>query len=146
MLNNIHTSSGQLKVHTNGGTQILNQIGQTKHFSEVWYNPSSLANILSIAVVRKRYRITIGTSIARVMNVHCNNGMIMVFREFETSLYYYDTSKDAFSVNSSKNKVIDYSFLGTIALNKAHYTQRELKGVDAARVVSQVKQTIPRQF
>ena len=73
------------------------------------------------------------------MNVYRNGRTIMVFHEFKTGLYYYHTSKDTFSVNSSKNKVINYSFLGTIALNKAHYTQRELKGVDAARVVSQVK-------
>ena len=45
-LTNIRRSNRQLKVHTNGGTQISSLVGESKNFGAAWYNPDSLANIL----------------------------------------------------------------------------------------------------
>jgi len=62
-LSNILRSNNQLKVYTNGGTQLLSLIGDIKNFGTVWYNPNSLANIFSLAAVRKICRITIDTDV-----------------------------------------------------------------------------------
>ena len=61
-LTNMRRSNSQLKVHTNGGTHISSLVGDIKNFGTVWYNPNSLANIFSLAAVRKLCRITMDTS------------------------------------------------------------------------------------
>ena len=50
-LTNIRTADKQLKAISNGGTQISTQIGHIANFGTVWYNPDSLANILSLSEV-----------------------------------------------------------------------------------------------
>jgi hypothetical protein len=53
LLSNVRPSSSTLRVHTNGGTQLSTQLGTVTDFGDVWFDPESLANILSMAVVRK---------------------------------------------------------------------------------------------
>jgi hypothetical protein len=65
-LTNIRRSNSQLKVHTNGGTQILSLVGDIKNFGTVWYNPDSLANIFSLAAVCKLCRIMIWTRLLKL--------------------------------------------------------------------------------
>ena len=55
-------------VHTNGGTQQLSLVGDTKYFEEVWYNPDSIVNILSLSTVSNIYRITMDSSISHAMH------------------------------------------------------------------------------
>jgi hypothetical protein len=57
------------------------QVGTVKNFGDVWYNADSLANILSMAAVRKVCRITMDTSVEAAMNVHRKDGSIMKFRD-----------------------------------------------------------------
>jgi hypothetical protein len=51
LLQNIRTSPQKLTVSTNGGTQVSSFVGDLPNFGTVWYNPDSLANILSLAQV-----------------------------------------------------------------------------------------------
>jgi hypothetical protein len=87
LLSNIRTSPRTLGVHTNGGTQLSTQMGHVKHFGHVWFNADSLANILSIAGVRKACRITMDTSVEPAMSVHRRDGSIMKFNEYKSGLY-----------------------------------------------------------
>jgi hypothetical protein len=70
LLWNIRPSPETLRVHTNGGTQTSTEIGTVKNFGDVWFNTNSLANILSMADVRKVCRITMDTSLEAAMTVH----------------------------------------------------------------------------
>ena len=79
---NIRRSSNQLKVYTNGGTQVSLLIGNIKNFGTVWYNPNLLANIFSLAAVRKRCRITIDTNVEPALCVHRTDGSVMKFSEY----------------------------------------------------------------
>jgi hypothetical protein len=75
LLTNIRPSARTLRVHTNGGTQTSNQIGTVPNFGDVWYNTKSLANILSMAEVRRNgWRITMDTAVEAVMTVHRSDG------------------------------------------------------------------------
>jgi hypothetical protein len=67
---NIRPSPNKLRVHTNGGTQFSSKMGTVTNFGDVWFNEDSLANILSMAAVRKVCRITMDTSIEAAMHVH----------------------------------------------------------------------------
>jgi hypothetical protein len=71
-----------LKVHTNGGTQILSLFGNIKNFGTVWYNPNFVANIFSLAAVRKLCCITMDTYVEAALCVHRSDGVIMKFIEY----------------------------------------------------------------
>ena len=84
LLSNIRKSPTSLRVYTNGGTQTSTEIGTLAHFGDVWFNPASLANILSMAAVRKIYRITMDSSVEAAMHVHRTDGTIMNFHEYKS--------------------------------------------------------------
>jgi hypothetical protein len=90
---------------------------------------TSLANILSMAAVRKVCRIAMDTSVEGAMNVHRLDGTIMKFTEYSSGLYYYDSN------NPSSTNSRDYLFLNTVAANKLTYTRRKIEGADKARAL-----------
>jgi len=92
LLTNIRDSPTTLRVHTNGGTQLSTQIGDIPNFGHVWYNPKSLANILSMAAVRKLCRITMDTLFDLAIHVHQRDGSLMTFLEYKSGLYFFDTT------------------------------------------------------
>jgi hypothetical protein len=53
MISNIRTSPQEVCATTNGGTQTSPLIGDLKNLGVVWCNPESIANIFSLADVRK---------------------------------------------------------------------------------------------
>ena len=63
-----------LQIHTNGGIQVTRLIGDLPGFGPVWYDGGSLANILSLAAVRKKCCITMDTNDEPAMIVHKENG------------------------------------------------------------------------
>ena len=89
-------------------------VGNLSNFGEVWYNEHSLANILLLAAVRKRNRITMDTDIEPALLVHRQDGTIMKFCEFRTGLYYFDASDP----NNTSTQVTNYCFIHTVAKNK----------------------------
>ncbi len=107
-------------------------MGHVKNFGHVWFNPDSLANILSMAEVRKVCRITMDTSVEPAMSVHRRDGSIMKFNEYKSGLYYFDTAAPT-SPNYTSFDVNVYSFLHTVEQNKQAYTRREIEGADRAR-------------
>jgi hypothetical protein len=107
-----------------------------KNFGDVWFNENSLAKILSMAAIRKVFRITMDTSVEAAMNVHRQDGSIMKFREYQSGLYFYDSHAPSAAVNTpSKSTATDYLFITTVAGQKARYTQREIEGADTARAI-----------
>ena len=104
-------------------------VGDLSNFGEVWYNEKSLANILSMAAVRKRNRITMDTDIEAALFVHRHNGTIMKFQEYRTGLYYFDASASKITNTS----VADYFFVQTVSSNRRMFHRREIEGADKAR-------------
>jgi Reverse transcriptase (RNA-dependent DNA polymerase) len=134
LLQNIRKSPHPLRVATNGGTQISTLIGDLKNFGTVWYNPNSLANILSLAEVRRRCRCTMDTATNPAIHVHKANGTIMTFHEHENGLYIHDIVSQYKNKTNSDN-IINYSFISTVAENKQLFSRREIEGADLARVL-----------
>jgi len=131
-LTNIRRSNSQLK-DTNGGTQISLLVDDIKNFGTVWYNPNSLANMFSLAAVRKLCCITMDTSVEAALCVHCSDDSILKFIECGLGLYYHNAAA-AVQPNSNEN-VIDYSFVSTVANNKAQFPRRKIEGADKARAL-----------
>ena len=111
-LTNIRPSSKKLTVFRNGGTQVSSLEGDLTNFGTVWYNPQSLANILSLAAVRKVCRVTMDSSIEPSISVHRSNGGIMKFFEYGSGLYYHDPFVASLSLTHPPG---DFSFVSTVA-------------------------------
>ncbi len=104
----------------NGGMQFCSQMGTVNNFGDVWFNPASLANILSMAEASKVCRMTMDTAVKSAMHVHQADGMLMTFQEYKSGLYFYDAADS--SPNSSSKTKDTYLFLHTVAGNKASHT------------------------
>ena len=127
-LNNIRECNDKqgLRIHTNGGPQDTHMVGDLPGFGTVWYNPASIANILSLAAVRKICRITMDTEHEPAIIVHKRNGGTMKFTESDTGLYYYDAK-------ANNTPVANYTLLHSVEENKKIYTRRQLEQAELAR-------------
>jgi hypothetical protein len=104
-----------LRSNSNSGFQDTHMIGDLPGFRPVWYNKGSLANILSLAAVRKICRINMDTKVEAAIIVYKHNGNQMKFTESKNGLYYYDAKE------TSKQST-NYSFINSVSENKSMYT------------------------
>jgi hypothetical protein len=93
-----------------------------------------LANIISLAAVRKNNRVTMDTAVEPALCVHLANGSVMKFTEYSTGLYFHDARAPKVATSTSES-VIAYSFLNTVEHNKKQFTPKEIEGADAARAL-----------
>ena len=126
MIQNIRDSGRTLRAITNGGYQDSSQIGDFPNLGEVWFNPSSIANILSLADVCKVCRVTMDSDKTPSINVHRKDGSIMQFVEHPSGLYVYNS-------NVSNNSVTAYTLVSTVAKQKQMFTPRQIRDADRAR-------------
>ena len=109
-----------LMVSNGGGEQLITETGHIRGYGRVWFNKNSLANILSLADVRRRgWRITMDTAEEAAMTVHRSNGTLMKFKEYSSGLYFFDT-------NDINNGVENYCLVQTVAENERKYHRREI--------------------
>ena len=130
MIGDIRPSERTLRVQTNGGHQDSNMKGVFKNLGPVWFNRASIANILSLAEVRKVCRVTLDTEVEPTMFVHRKDGSLMKFTEHSTGLYVFDTASPS---NYTSEPVSAYALVSTVADNKKLFTRREIDRADAAR-------------
>jgi hypothetical protein len=127
MLSNIRKSDRTLRAITNGGYQDSDMLGDFPNLGEVWYNRNSIANILSLAEVRKVCRITMDSGIEPSIIVHRLDRTVMKFCEHESGLYVYSGN------SANNNSVSAYTIVSTVAEQKRMFSQREIQAADAAR-------------
>jgi hypothetical protein len=128
LLTNVEpTTDGEcLRLYSSGGHLDTQQKGKFGGL-EVWYNPKSLANILSLALVTENYRVTLDSECENAFMVHISAGHVIKFIRGPGDLYYFDAS----NIDMSKLKSA-FSFLNTVSDNKQLYKNREVrKATDA---------------
>jgi hypothetical protein len=57
LLSNIRKSETEIVIHCNAGAKKVNMKGMLKNYGEVWFSPDGIANILSLARVKKRFPV-----------------------------------------------------------------------------------------
>ena len=77
----------------------------------VWYNTQTMAKILSLAVVRKKYRVTMDTDIVAAIHIHISDYNTTLY-EIPNGLYCYHPD-----MATSNNSVSAYYFLNTVKYN-----------------------------
>jgi Zinc knuckle len=58
LLNNIRQVKQSIKIRCNSGSSVTNMMGDLPGYGPVWYNPSGIANILSLSKVAEKFQIT----------------------------------------------------------------------------------------
>jgi len=130
-LTNIRQGEKSFQVHTNGGTFETQKIGDLPQFFPVYYNPTSMLNILSFAEVKQRYRITMDTATSNNITVHLNEGHTLQFSEVDTGLYLLHHK----NINTNNKKVTAYSHLSLVSANKQNFTAKQIQGAERARLL-----------
>ena len=125
-LTNIRRSEHVLRALTNGGHQDSHMVGEFPNLGPVWYNTDSIANILSLADVRKVCRVTMDTSTEAALVVHRADGTTMKFEEHLSGLYIYKP-------NNTNSNVTGYTLVSTVAEQKRMFSRREVTSADTAR-------------
>ncbi len=133
LLTNIRDSESKLTLTTNGGQITSTQLGNLQYIGPVWYNPESIANILSLAQVRKVLRVSMDTAFEPCLLIHKEDGSVLKFRESESGLYYYDTSSSNDNSTSELLHHANYSFIQTVDEQKSRFHRREIEAADKAR-------------
>ena len=110
MLTNIQHSGRVLRAITNGGHQDSDMVGDFPNLGEVWFNQNSVANILSLADIRKVCRVTMDTSNEPALLVHRIDGSVMKFTKHSSGLYIYKCN------STTNNRVAEYyTLVSTVA-------------------------------
>ena len=128
-LTNIRRSKHVLRAFTNGGHQDSRMVGDFPNLGEVWYNRESIANILSLAEVRKVCRVTMDTLAEPALLVHRLDGTVMKFLEHPSGLYVYKGNDRT----TNDNVTGYYTMVSTVAQQKKMFSRREVALADAAR-------------
>ena len=111
------------------GTKIQVFRATLQVFFHVWYNPSSMVNILAWCDVRKKFRITTDTNIETTINVHINKNHIIKFREVESGLYIYNTENTL----RNNNTPLGHSFLNLTTENMSNFTNSQIRQAERAK-------------
>ena len=123
MTNVRETPDGEvLRMHSNGGhldTSTRADFGAI----EVWFNKNSLANILSLAVITDKYRMTMDSWTVNALIVHILEGHELRFSRVSERLYALDAS----NINISKLNSAFSFLLSTVEDNKSLYRARDIR-------------------
>ena len=113
----------EMRCFTNGGHQDSVLIGDLPGYDTVWFNPESIANILSLARVSRSRRVTMDTGIENCFNVYTRDRTVRKFLKSNRGLYYHDIRWG----NSST------VLANTVSENKVLFTPRMINRADKAR-------------
>ena len=127
-LTDIRYADSTLLLQSNGGgSQETCQQGTLAGFGTVWYNPESVANILSLADVRRVHRVTMDSAVQPAFLVHREDGTApTVFGEHESGLYLHNVNDG--NSNEVNKTVTAYFCLHTVAENKTKSQNRNRAG------------------
>ena len=134
LLKNIREVDSWMDIHCNAGVTSTNMVGDLKGFGEVWYNPKGIANILSMAVVEKSFRVTYDSGNDMGFTVEKKDGSCRTFRRSRRGLFYLDTAEKKDEKGTGKN----VAFVNTVEQNKLNYTKRDYSRAEAARKLQNV--------
>ena len=125
LLRNIRTVKRKLTIYSTGGKSMTRQVGDLPGFGEVWYHPEGIANILSLALVKKLFRITYDSHSDNTFHVHLGNSKIRSFHESKQGLYYSDMR--------TRSGVFENVLVNTVRENKSKFAIKDYSRAVTAR-------------
>jgi hypothetical protein len=114
LLINIRPSSTRMNVRCNAGQRTTTMVGDLPGYRTVWYDPKSIANILSLKRVAKKYHVAFDSKSGGSFIVTKPDGTVFEFKQSPGGLYFLDT-------NSKESTVL----VNTVADIKTNYTNQD---------------------
>ena len=112
---------GEMIIHSQAGTSSTDQVGDLESYPEpIWYDPNGIANILSLASVKKYSRVTYDSNKGNAFIVHLGDNRKIMFKQSNNGLFFHDVRGTA-SI-----------FVLTVKNNKKLYTRRDVKRAEQA--------------
>ena len=99
----------------------------------MYFNRKGIANILSLAHVSDRFRVTMDTKNSPTIDVHLDDGSVLSFARYSSGIYFYNTEDS----KNKKRKVYDYSLLNTVIDNNRSFTKKQISDADDARLLQE---------
>jgi hypothetical protein len=81
LLMNIRKAKTHMDIHCNACITSTVLIGDLPGYAEVWYHPNGIADILSLARVKDKYRVTFDSGQKKQFIVHTSEGTTRCFKE-----------------------------------------------------------------
>ena len=117
LLHNVHQAAHPLVVHCNAGSVTLTEQGYFGSYPEpVWYNPSGLANIMSLNNISKYYQLTMDTMADAAILLHRSDGSNLRFVPSGKGLYHH----------ALKDDVDAWAMVNTVAEQADKYNKRAI--------------------
>jgi len=127
LLQNIRPTTRTMTIKCNAGTTRTNMVGELPGYpTQVWYNPNGIANILSMANVKKHYRVTYDSVADNAFLVHKPNGVVRKFSQSPNGLFYLDTAQQGTLL------------INTVQGNQEQYTARARQQAELARKIQDI--------
>ena len=133
LLKNIRRIGQYMYIHCTAGVTRTNLVGELPGYGTVWFHPDGIANILSLARVKTKYRITFDSDENNEFIVHKPHGTTRNFKESSRGLYYHDTSTAVTRVAETGTVLVT-----TVADNASKYAHTDYSRAILARKIQQI--------
>jgi hypothetical protein len=126
LLLNLRKSRKPMDIHCNAGVTSTDLIGDLPGYGQVWYHPNGIANILSLARVKEKYRVTFDSGTKNQCIIHKKDGSTRCFQQSRRGLYFLETGETSTVL------------VNTVDDNKSNYTNRDYSQAVLARKIQNI--------
>jgi hypothetical protein len=81
-----------MDIHCNAVVTSTSQVGDLPGYGEVWFHKNGIANILALARVKEKYRVTYNSEGGNSFQVWKPDGTAREFHESPGGLYFLDVT------------------------------------------------------
>ena len=135
LLKNIRKSETRMKVKCNAGERTTDMVGDLPGYGTVWFDPDSIANILSLKRVSEKYHVAFDSKRRSSFLVTKPDGKVFEFKQSTGGLYFHDTSKSSIVM------------VTTVSENRSRYTNEDyLSAMRARQLQIQIGRPSTRDF
>ena len=115
-------SEDAIRVHCNSGVKVMDKIGELPGYGTVWYEPTGIANILSMSREANKSRAIFDSEGGNIFRMVLPDKEVK-FQLSTNGLYYFDAV-------DRENGVL---LLNTVSKNREVFTRKEYEGDREAR-------------
>ena len=126
LVEKIFKSATKMRLKSNGGTmRVTHQATVRGYQNHVWFSKRAITNIIALRNLMRQCRVTCNSDdLMFVVHREKDGKPNMHFRMHESGLHYFDPREEK-----------HMAFIATVSGNKEGFTQRQIKGAEAARAL-----------
>ena len=109
-----------MAIATNGGVLETDMMGYLPGYGDVWFHKDAISNILSLANVSKKYRITYDSNTDNIFKVHKPDHIVNFYKS-DSGLWYHDTTERGVTL------------VDTVTEKRQKYSERQFQRAEKPR-------------